>query len=93
LFLHKENQFGRVDWNLPECVEESSKAWARGSGLRTALRADAPVDSALTAVVKRLALQELDYVPMPAKVAAAVRRLWSAEIKDARRRPVYAPPK
>jgi hypothetical protein len=43
--------------------------------------------------VKRLALQELDYVPMPAKVAAAVRRLWSAEIKDARRRPVYAPPK
>jgi hypothetical protein len=73
-------------------VEERSKAWARGSGLRTALR-DAPVDSALTAVVKRLALQELDYVPMPAKVAAAVRRLWSAEIKDARRRPVYAPPK
>jgi hypothetical protein len=70
----------------------SSKAWARGSGLRTALRADAPVDSALTAVVKRLALQELDYVPMPAKVAAAVRRLWSAEIKDARRM-VYAPPK
>jgi len=28
LFLHKENQCGRVDWNLPECVEENSKARA-----------------------------------------------------------------
>jgi phosphate transport system substrate-binding protein len=37
--------------------------------------------------------EELDYVPMPAKVVAAVRRLWAAEIKDARGRPVYAPPK
>jgi phosphate transport system substrate-binding protein len=37
--------------------------------------------------------EELDYVPMPAKVVDAVRRLWAAEIKDARGRPVYAPPK
>jgi phosphate transport system substrate-binding protein len=38
-------------------------------------------------------VEELDYVPMPAKVVAAVRRLWAAEIKDARGRPIYAPPK
>jgi phosphate transport system substrate-binding protein len=37
--------------------------------------------------------EELNYVPMPAKVAAAVRRMWAAEIKDARGRPIYAPPK
>src|SRR5262245_14513523 len=37
--------------------------------------------------------EELDYVPMPGKVVDAVRRLWAAEIKDARGRPVYAPPK
>jgi phosphate transport system substrate-binding protein len=37
--------------------------------------------------------EELDYVPMPAKVVAAVRRLWAAEIKDARGRPIYAPSK
>jgi phosphate transport system substrate-binding protein len=37
--------------------------------------------------------EELDYVPMPAKVVDAVRRLWAAEIKDARGRPIYAPPK
>jgi hypothetical protein len=30
---------------------------------------------------------------MPAKVVDAVRRLWAAEIKDARGRPVYARPK
>jgi len=38
-------------------------------------------------------VEELDYVPMPAKVVAAVRRLWAAEIKDARGRPIYATPK
>ena len=37
--------------------------------------------------------EELDYVPMPAKVVDAVRRLWAAEIKDARGRPVYVRPK
>jgi len=37
--------------------------------------------------------EELDYVPMPAKVIAAVRRLWAAEIKDARGRPIYTAPK
>src|SRR5262245_5077660 len=37
--------------------------------------------------------EELDYVPMPAKVVAAVRRFWAAEIKDARGRPIYLPPK
>jgi hypothetical protein len=30
---------------------------------------------------------------MPASVVAAVRRLWAAEIKHARGRPVYARPK
>jgi phosphate transport system substrate-binding protein len=37
--------------------------------------------------------EELDYVPMPAKVVDAVRRLWAAEIKDGRGRPVYSRPK
>jgi phosphate transport system substrate-binding protein len=37
--------------------------------------------------------EELDYVPMPARVVAAVRKLWVAEIKDARGKPIYAPPK
>jgi phosphate transport system substrate-binding protein len=43
--------------------------------------------------VERLALQELDYVPLPAMVVAAVRRMWAAAIKDASGKPVYAPPK
>jgi hypothetical protein len=30
---------------------------------------------------------------MPASVVVAMRRLWAAEIKDARARPIYAPPK
>jgi phosphate transport system substrate-binding protein len=34
--------------------------------------------------------EELDYVPVPAKVVDAVRRLWMAEIKDANGRPIYA---
>ncbi len=37
--------------------------------------------------------EELDYVPVPAKVIDAVRRLWAAEIKDARGKPVYVLPK
>jgi len=37
--------------------------------------------------------EELDYVPMPAKVIDAVRRRWAAEIKDASGKPIYAPPK
>jgi phosphate transport system substrate-binding protein len=33
--------------------------------------------------------EELDYVPMPASVVAAVERLWAAQIKDATGRPIY----
>jgi phosphate transport system substrate-binding protein len=33
--------------------------------------------------------EELDYVPMPASVVAAVEQLWTAQIKDATGRPVY----
>jgi phosphate transport system substrate-binding protein len=33
--------------------------------------------------------EELDYVPMPADVIAAVERLWAAQIKDATGRPIY----
>lgn len=35
--------------------------------------------------------EDLDYVPMPGSVVAAVRRLWAAQIKDARGRPIYMP--
>jgi phosphate transport system substrate-binding protein len=37
--------------------------------------------------------EELDYIPLPAGVVAAVRKMWAAEIKDARGRPIYATPK
>jgi phosphate transport system substrate-binding protein len=37
--------------------------------------------------------EELDYVPMPAGVVAAVRRLWAAQIKDPAGKPIYTPPK
>jgi phosphate transport system substrate-binding protein len=33
--------------------------------------------------------EELDYVPMPAAVVAAVERVWAAQIKDATGRPIY----
>jgi phosphate transport system substrate-binding protein len=33
--------------------------------------------------------EELDYVPMPASVVAAVEQLWAAQIKDATGRPIY----
>jgi phosphate transport system substrate-binding protein len=35
--------------------------------------------------------EELDYVPMPDSVVAAVRRLWAAQIKDATGKPIYIP--
>src|SRR5262245_15145367 len=37
--------------------------------------------------------EELDYVPMPGSVVAAVRRLWAAQIKDASGKPLFVPPK
>ncbi len=37
--------------------------------------------------------EELDYVPIPGSVVAAVRRLWAAQIKDAGGKPIYAIPK
>jgi phosphate transport system substrate-binding protein len=33
--------------------------------------------------------EELDYVPMPAGVVAAIRRLWAAQIKDPSGKPIY----
>jgi phosphate transport system substrate-binding protein len=33
--------------------------------------------------------EELDYVPMPGNVIAAVRKLWAAQIKDASGKPLY----
>jgi phosphate transport system substrate-binding protein len=37
--------------------------------------------------------EELDYVPMPGNVVAAVHRLWAAQIKDATGKAIYTPPK
>ena len=37
--------------------------------------------------------EELDYVPMPAKVVSAVQRLWAAQIKDASGKPLFVPSK
>ena len=37
--------------------------------------------------------EELDYVPMPASVVAAVHRLWAAQIKDPTGKAIYTPPK
>jgi phosphate transport system substrate-binding protein len=34
--------------------------------------------------------EELDYVPMPAKVVGAVQNLWASQIKDPSGKPVYA---
>ena len=34
--------------------------------------------------------EELDYVSMPASVATDVQKMWSAEIKDANGKPLYA---
>jgi phosphate transport system substrate-binding protein len=37
--------------------------------------------------------EELDYIPLPSGVVAAVRKMWAVEIKDASGKPVYAPAK
>jgi len=37
--------------------------------------------------------EELDYVPIPAGVVAAVHRLWAAQIWDASGKPIYTIPK
>ena len=34
--------------------------------------------------------EELDYVPMPDNVVAAVKKVWATEIKDASGKPIYA---
>jgi phosphate transport system substrate-binding protein len=34
--------------------------------------------------------EELDYVPMPKKVAAEVEKAWTTQIKDAGGKPIYA---
>ncbi len=34
--------------------------------------------------------EELDYVPMPAKVVQSVEKMWAAEIKDSSGKPIYA---
>jgi phosphate transport system substrate-binding protein len=34
--------------------------------------------------------EELDFVPMPANVVAAIEGVWSKEIKDAGGKPLYA---
>jgi len=35
--------------------------------------------------------EELDYVPMPAKIVNDVQKMWSAEIKDAGGKPLFSP--
>ena len=35
--------------------------------------------------------EDLDYVPMPAKVVNDIQKMWSAEIKDAGGKPLYSP--
>ena len=34
--------------------------------------------------------EELDYVPMPAKVVDAVQKLWASDIRDAGGKPIFA---
>ncbi|MCW5771268.1 MAG: phosphate ABC transporter substrate-binding protein PstS [Rhodospirillaceae bacterium] len=34
--------------------------------------------------------EELDYVPMPPKVVAAIRKMWGASIKDDKGKPIYS---
>jgi phosphate transport system substrate-binding protein len=34
--------------------------------------------------------QELDYIPMPAPVVAAIKKLWASEVKDSGGKPIYA---
>ena len=35
--------------------------------------------------------EELDYVPMPAKVVNDIQKMWAAEIKDASGKPLFSP--
>lgn len=35
--------------------------------------------------------EELDYVPMPAKVVSDIQKMWSADIKDQAGKPLYSP--
>ena len=35
--------------------------------------------------------EELDYVPMPAKVVTDIQKMWSSEIKDASGKPLFSP--
>ena len=35
--------------------------------------------------------EELDYVPMPAKVVSDIQKMWSSEIKDGSGKPLYSP--
>jgi phosphate transport system substrate-binding protein len=34
--------------------------------------------------------EDLDYVPMPPSVVAAIKKVWASEIKDANGKPIYA---
>ena len=34
--------------------------------------------------------EDLDYVPLPAKVVAAIQKVWASDIKDANGKPIYA---
>jgi phosphate transport system substrate-binding protein len=35
--------------------------------------------------------EELDYVPMPAKVVTDIQKMWQSEIKDASGKPLFSP--
>ena len=35
--------------------------------------------------------EDLDYVPMPAKVVSDIQKMWSTDIKDASGKPLFAP--
>jgi phosphate transport system substrate-binding protein len=35
--------------------------------------------------------EDLDYVPMPAKVVTDIEKMWSTDIKDASGKPLYSP--
>jgi phosphate transport system substrate-binding protein len=36
------------------------------------------------------AAQDLDYVPMPAKVVTAIQKVWAADIKDSGGKPLFS---
>jgi len=35
--------------------------------------------------------EELDYVPMPAKVVTDIQKMWQSDIKDASGKPLFSP--